>query len=105
KRRKRRDLAPRTRPSKAPPHTLRAGKVSGLGMAFARYKNGQSYVAVVVDLTVLLNRPGAPHLGVGEGIHGPVPAAIANAIFDAVGVRLQQIPFTPDLVRAALRAT
>jgi CO/xanthine dehydrogenase Mo-binding subunit len=52
--------------------------------------------------TVLLNRPGQPYLGVGEGAQGPTPAAIANAVYDAVGVRLRQIPFTPERVRAAL---
>lgn len=52
--------------------------------------------------TVLLNRPGAPYLGLGEGAQGPVPAAIANAVFDATGIRLRRIPFTPERVRAAL---
>jgi CO/xanthine dehydrogenase Mo-binding subunit len=52
--------------------------------------------------TVLLNRPGYPFLGVGEGAQGPVPAAIANAVFDAAGIRLRHIPFTPGRVRAAL---
>jgi nicotinate dehydrogenase subunit B len=150
----------------------------GRGIAFARYKNRQSYVAVVVDLrvnrdsghirleraviaadagqivnpdglsnqlegafvqsaswtlreqvafdrqgvisvdwhsypilrsrdapkieTVLLDRPGQPYLGLGEGAQGPVPAAIANAVFDTTGVRLCQIPFTPERVKAAL---
>jgi CO/xanthine dehydrogenase Mo-binding subunit len=151
----------------------------GRGLAFAQYKNRQSYVAVVVDLsvdresgqihlqraviaadsgqvvnpaglssqlegafiqsaswtmveqvgfdprgitsidwhnypilrfndmpeieTVLLNRPGAPYLGVGEGAQGPVAAAIANAVYDAAGVRLRRIPFTPERVKTALR--
>lgn len=150
----------------------------GRGVAFARYKNQQSYVAVVVDLsvnrvegdirleraviaadagqivnpdslssqlegvftqaaswtlkeevcfdqhgitsidwhsypmfsfhdapeieTVLLNRPGLPYLGIGEGAQGPAPAAIANAVFDAVGIRLRRIPFTPERVKEAL---
>jgi CO/xanthine dehydrogenase Mo-binding subunit len=150
----------------------------GRGIAFARYKNQQSYVAVVVDLrvnrdsghirleraviaadagqivspdglssqlegafvqsaswtlkeqvafdpqgvisvdwhsypilrfrdapeieTVLLNRPGQPYLGLGEGAQGPVAAAIANAVCDAIGVRLRRIPFTPEQVKAAL---
>jgi CO/xanthine dehydrogenase Mo-binding subunit len=150
----------------------------GRGFAFARYKNRQSYVAVVVDLsvnrdsghigleravvaadagqivnpdglsnqlegafvqaaswtlreqvafdrhgvtsvdwrsypilrirdapvieTVLLDRPGLPYLGIAEGAQGPVPAAIANAVSDAVRVRLRRIPFRPDQVRAAL---
>jgi nicotinate dehydrogenase subunit B len=151
----------------------------GRGMAFARYKNRQCYIAVVVDLTVnrksgqirlekavvaadagqivnpesmssqlegiftqsaswtlkeqvtfdsqgitsrdwysypilrfrdtpeiktvLLNRPGRPYLGLGEGAQGPASAAIANAIFDAAGIRLRQIPFTPDRVKEALK--
>jgi CO/xanthine dehydrogenase Mo-binding subunit len=53
--------------------------------------------------TVLLNRPGQPYLGLGEGAQGPVPAAIANAVFDAVGISLRQIPFRPERVKAALR--
>jgi nicotinate dehydrogenase subunit B len=151
----------------------------GRGMAFARYKNRQCYIAVVVDLTVnrksgqirlekavvaadagqivnpetmssqlegifiqsaswtlkeqvtfdsrgitsrdwysypilrfrdtpeiktvLLNRPGLPYLGLGEGAQGPASAAIANAVFDAAGIRLRQIPFTPDRVKEALK--
>jgi CO/xanthine dehydrogenase Mo-binding subunit len=53
--------------------------------------------------TVLLNRPGLPYLGIGEGAQGPVPAAIANAAYDAAGIRLRRIPFTPERVRAALK--
>jgi nicotinate dehydrogenase subunit B len=53
--------------------------------------------------TVLLNRPGRPYLGIGEGAQGPIPAAIANAVFDAVGIRLRQIPFTPERVKAACK--
>jgi len=45
-----------------------------------------------------------PSLGIGEGTCGPVRAAIGNAVFDAVGVRLRQIPFTPERVRKALEA-
>jgi CO/xanthine dehydrogenase Mo-binding subunit len=55
--------------------------------------------------TVVLSRPGYPILGVGEGVMGPAPAAIANAIYDAIGVRLRRIPFRPDRVLAALRRT
>ena len=54
--------------------------------------------------TVLINQPGRPYLGSGEAVHGPTPAAIANAVFDATGVRLREIPFTPDRVKAALWA-
>jgi CO/xanthine dehydrogenase Mo-binding subunit/aerobic-type carbon monoxide dehydrogenase small subunit (CoxS/CutS family) len=54
--------------------------------------------------TVLLNRPGRPYLGSGEASPMPTGAAIANAIFDAVGIRLRQLPFTPERVKGALRS-
>ena len=54
--------------------------------------------------TVLLNQPGQPYLGVGEGAMGPAPAAIANAVFQAAGIRLRQVPFTPERVKEALRS-
>jgi CO/xanthine dehydrogenase Mo-binding subunit len=52
--------------------------------------------------TVLINRPGMPFFGAGEAAQGPTPAAIANAIFDAIGIRLREIPFSPKCVQAAL---
>lgn len=52
--------------------------------------------------TIILNQPGEPYMGAGEGTQGPAPAAIANAVFDAIGVRLREIPFTPDRVRRSL---
>lgn len=51
--------------------------------------------------TVLIDRPGQPFLGIGEATQGPTAAAIANAVFDAVGVRLRDTPFTPERVREA----
>jgi CO/xanthine dehydrogenase Mo-binding subunit len=54
--------------------------------------------------TVLLDRPGMPFLGTGEGTFGPTPAAIANAIFDAVGVRMRKMPFRPENILQALRS-
>lgn len=44
--------------------------------------------------TILLNRPNHPFLGSGEAAQGPTPAAIANAVFDATGVRLRELPLT-----------
>ncbi|KPG01985.1 aldehyde dehydrogenase [Rhodopseudomonas sp. AAP120] len=55
----------------------------------------------VIDV-VLMPRPDDPPLGSGESASVPSAAAIANAIFDATGVRLREPPFTPDRVRAAL---
>jgi CO/xanthine dehydrogenase Mo-binding subunit len=46
--------------------------------------------------TVILNRPGAPFLGVGEDSVGPTPVANANAVYDTVGIRLRDIPFLPN---------
>jgi nicotinate dehydrogenase subunit B len=51
---------------------------------------------------VLIDRPGEPYLGTGEASQGPAGAALANAIFDATGVRLRRVPFTPDRVKAAI---
>ncbi|MFH3478725.1 molybdopterin cofactor-binding domain-containing protein [Xanthobacter variabilis] len=55
----------------------------------------------VIDV-VLMPRPDDPPLGSGESASVPSAAAIANAIFDATGVRLREPPFTPERVRAAL---
>ena len=53
---------------------------------------------------VLTNRPEMQPLGGGEPSIVPVTAAIANAIFDATGARLRQIPFTPQRVLSAIKA-
>jgi len=45
-----------------------------------------------------------PPFGAGEASTAPVAAALANAVFDATGVRLRAVPFTPDRVKAALTA-
>ncbi len=54
--------------------------------------------------THLVPRPGARFLGAGEASTGPTPAAIANAVFRATGLRLRQTPFTPERLRATRRA-
>ena len=54
--------------------------------------------------THLLDRPGLPFLGTGEATQGPTAAAIANAVADAVGLRLRDTPFTPARVREAALA-
>jgi nicotinate dehydrogenase subunit B len=51
---------------------------------------------------VLINRSEEPSSGAAEMAIGPLPAAISNAIFDATGVRLRRVPFTPERVKAAL---
>jgi CO/xanthine dehydrogenase Mo-binding subunit len=51
---------------------------------------------------VLINRPELDPTGAGEPSIRPVAAAIANAIFDATGVRIRRVPFSPERVKAAL---
>ena len=51
---------------------------------------------------ILIDRPDQPLLGAGEAATAPVAAAVANAVFDATGVRLRTAPFTPARVKAAL---
>ena len=50
------------------------------------------------------NRPDLQHYGAGETICKPLIAAIANAIYDATGVRLRRVPFRSRRVLAALQA-
>jgi CO/xanthine dehydrogenase Mo-binding subunit len=53
---------------------------------------------------VLVQRTDQPSLGSGEPVTCPVIGAIANAFYDATGVRMHEAPFTPGRVRATLRA-
>lgn len=57
---------------------------------------------VPVVETVLLDEPDVESEGLGEIATDPAPAAVANAVFDAAGVRLRRVPFTPARVKAAL---
>jgi CO/xanthine dehydrogenase Mo-binding subunit len=54
---------------------------------------------VVMDL---IDRPNEVPWGGGEPTAAVVPSAIANAVFDATGVRLRSVPFTPPKVKSAL---
>ena len=49
----------------------------------------------------IADRPGQPFLGTGEAAQGPAAAAIANAVADATGTRLRELPFNRERVRAA----
>jgi CO/xanthine dehydrogenase Mo-binding subunit len=53
---------------------------------------------------VLINRPDMPAAGAGETAVTVTAGAIANAIFDATGVRLRQVPFSAERVKTALAA-
>jgi CO/xanthine dehydrogenase Mo-binding subunit len=52
----------------------------------------------------LIDRPDQPLMGAGEASLAPVGGALANAVFDATGVRLTTVPFTPARLKAALDA-
>jgi len=51
---------------------------------------------------LILSRPGESALGVGECAAGPTAAAVANALFNAIGVRARDLPLTPDRIARAM---
>jgi CO/xanthine dehydrogenase Mo-binding subunit len=53
---------------------------------------------------VLIDRPHEPILGAGEATTTVIAPAIGNAIHDATGIRLREVPFTANRVAAALRS-
>jgi CO/xanthine dehydrogenase Mo-binding subunit len=57
---------------------------------------------IVMDL---IDRPNERPWGAGEPAASVVPSAISNAVFDAVGVRLRSVPYTPEKVKEALKAS
>jgi nicotinate dehydrogenase subunit B len=61
-----------------------------------------TFPEVPVVEVILVNRPDQPAWGGSEAATGPVAAALANAFFDATGVRLRTVPFTAERVKTAL---
>jgi CO/xanthine dehydrogenase Mo-binding subunit len=57
--------------------------------------------APVVDVEII-HRPDIAPVGAGEAAHGPVTAAIANAVYDGLGVRMRDLPITRDRIIAAM---
>jgi CO/xanthine dehydrogenase Mo-binding subunit len=62
-----------------------------------------SHVPDAVSVHVI-SRPGMPFLGTGEAAQGPVAAALANAVADASGARVRDLPLSRQHVMRALRA-
>ncbi|MBR0826221.1 xanthine dehydrogenase family protein molybdopterin-binding subunit [Bradyrhizobium manausense] len=58
----------------------------------------------MVDVEII-QRPEIEPVGAGEAAHGPVTAAIANAVFDGLGVRVRDLPITRDRLIAAMELT
>ncbi|WP_431854869.1 molybdopterin cofactor-binding domain-containing protein [Azospirillum sp.] len=50
----------------------------------------------------IIDRPGQPYLGTGEATQGPTSAAVANAVAQAAGVRIHDLPLSADRVKAAI---
>ena len=73
-------------------------------------RDWETYHSLYLDLELpridisLINRSDVPATGAGETAITVVPAAIGNAIFDATGIRLREVPFTAERVRAAMKA-
>jgi nicotinate dehydrogenase subunit B len=76
--------------------TTRITSLDWAGYPILRFPNLPDSIEVHV-----INRPGQPFLGTGEAAQGPAAAALANAIADATGARMREIPFTPERVRRA----
>jgi CO/xanthine dehydrogenase Mo-binding subunit len=57
--------------------------------------------APAVDV-VVLDRPDLPSVGAGEASQGPAAAALGNAVADALGVRVRDLPITPDRIVSAM---
>ena len=64
----------------------------------------ESMEIVIVNGDPHPDRPDLPLYGAGEACLKPTMAAVANAIYDATGVRIRRVPFRPERVLAALKA-
>ncbi len=82
--------------------TFDRGAVTSLDWASYPILTFPDVPEVVIDL---IDRPTEKPWGAGEPSAAIVPSAVSNAIFDATGVRLRSVPFTPAKVKAALQAS
>lgn len=76
-----------------------------------RFKDSPTVTTIVISRTEMVGSAASPikmagprYRGVGESMEAAAPAAIGNAIFDATGVRMRQVPVTAAKMRAALKA-
>jgi CO/xanthine dehydrogenase Mo-binding subunit len=77
--------------------TTRITSVDWASYPIIRFQN----LPDTVDVQVI-SRPGQPYLGTGEAAQGPTAAAVANAVADATGVRIRDLPLTHRRVKAAI---
>ena len=64
--------------------------------------DGRGCQPIICATRRIIDRREQPPLGAGEAAATPVPAALANAVFDATGARLRNVPFTAAKVKAML---
>ena len=83
---------------------VRFDRSSVLSVDWASYPILEMRDAPETIETVLIDRPEIAPSGAGEPTMRVVPAAVANALYDATGVRLRRAPLTPERVKAALAA-
>jgi CO/xanthine dehydrogenase Mo-binding subunit len=77
-------------------------KAKVLSVDWASYPIAEMADAPEAIDVVLIDRPNVASSGAGEPSARPVAAAIANAFYDATGLRLRRAPFTPERIKAAL---
>jgi CO/xanthine dehydrogenase Mo-binding subunit len=80
--------------------TFDRGKVTSIDWATYPILTFPDVPQVTIDL---IDRPAEKPWGAGEPTAAVVPAAVANAIYDATGARLRSVPFTPEKVLAAFK--
>ena len=81
--------------------TFNQSRVTSVDWATYPILNFREMVPVEV---ALIDRPELPPLGAGEAATAPVAAALANAVFDAAGVRLRSVPFKTESLRVQLKS-
>ncbi len=79
--------------------TFDQGRVTSTDWASYRLLTFPDVPRIEIDL---LDNPGGHPLGAGEAATTPVAAALGNAIFDATGVRMRRVPFSPERLKAGL---
>ncbi len=79
-------------------NTKRQTSLDWVSYPILRFKEAPKVTPILID------RPDIPMAGAADHVMEHIPAAIANAFFDATGVRIREVPMTPARVRAALAA-
>lgn len=82
---------------------LRVDSRGAHSRSWASYPVARFHDVPAIDV-VLLNRPGLPPIGAGESATPPTAPAIANAIDDAIGIRMRDLPINPHRMRERLIA-